>query len=584
MPVRPEAKRVRIGDRPLWVPGALQMIEDAIVARGGQVRVLAFGSGASIVFLLRRGAAVVTVEADKARARALEEMATRQGVAETLTIVQGDRAYADIVEELETGAPFEILLVDGRERADCLRHVLHLVKRGGSVILDDPQPQQYWPAFRLLIDWECVTFQGECHSTTIWSLGRSGEDARFVAKRFEHAEPGPDPSRAGLLVPQDYLGHPLEVDYIQRETIGGLGAVEAKLQAIGLIEREGAYLSPSVYRLEDCSLALESGHKMLCYGDGVFRAKTGRFARVEGRTPFVGAVDLPGLTLDLTVSGAGRYSFFLLDLLPKLDLLAAAGHAVGDFDTILINTGAPWARAMLDRVLGPGKRNVTSFASERPSFRMERSVHLEGLRSARFTPAWIHAFIDRTFGDAAASTAESFGPFVSISRQRASGRQIVNHEAFLELIGGLGFVEVFAEDHSPEELAARLREAKVLISPHGAGLANTIFAPADATVIELFSSHYTPQYFHLARDRGQDYRAFACVDADGKNVFDRYTAETRNRAEFNREDIVVPLAELVALLAPLVRRVRPQAATVPAALQGEAPVRKWSLRRLFGSQ
>ena len=149
---------------------------------------------------------------------------------------------------------------------------------------------------------------------------------------------------------------------------------------------------------------------------------------------------------------------------------------------------------------------------------------------------------------------------------------------------------MFAEDHSPEELAERLRDAKVLISPHGAGLANVIFAPSALTVIELFSSHYTPQYFHLARDRGQDYRAFACVDAEGKNVFDRYTAETRNRAEFNREDVVVPIEELETMLAPLVHRFRPatppvtgeDSALASRAAPAEVPARRWSFKRMFG--
>lgn len=585
MHVQPEAKAVKIGNRPLWAAGAPQMIEDFIAARGGEVRILEFGSGASTIFLLRRGATVVTVEHHEEWARSLQEVATARKLADKLTILRRDRPYSNIVDEFENGTQFDVLLVDGRERVDCLRQALPLVKSNGLVLLDDSQRERYWPAFKLMADRECVTFQSAPRDTTIWSLGQAPVDARFVAKRFERVEAVPEPARASLLVPRDYLGGAIEHDYVRREAIGGLGPVEAKLQAIGLIERQAVYVSPGVYRLEDCSLALEAGHKLLQYGGAVFRAKSGKFAPTEEKASFVGEVDLPGLTLDLTVSGAGRYSFFLLDLLPKLDLLAAAGYAIEDFDTILINTGAPWARAMLDRVLGPGKRNVTSFASDRPSFRMERSVHIEGLRSARFTPKWIHAFIDRTFRDTGSAEGVSFGPFVYLSRQRATGRQVLNHDAFMGLIGPLGFVEVFGEDHSPEELAARLRDAKVLISPHGAGLANIMLAPADATVIELFSSHYTPQYFHLARDRGQSYRAVAGVDGEGRNVFDRYTAESRNRAEFNREDIVVPIAELEAVLAPLVERVRPGVSVVPprgeAAVAGR-PRRGWSLRRLLG--
>ena len=423
MHVQPEAKKVKIGNRPLWAPGAPQMIEDFIAARGGEVKILEFGSGASTIFLLRRGATVVTVEHHEEWAGALREVATARDIGEKLTILRRDRPYANVPAEFPEGTTFDILLVDGRERVDCLRQALPLVKSDGLVLLDDSQRERYWPSFRLLADREAVTFQSAPRNTTIWSLAQASADPRFVAKRFERIEAAPEPGRAKLLVPREYLRSPIEADYVRRETIGGLGPVEAKLQAIGLIEREAIYLSPGVFQLEDCSLALESGHKFFRYGDAVYRTKSGKLVAVEGKEPFVGAVDLPGLTLDLTSSGAGRYSFFMLDLLPKLDLLAAAGYAIDDFDTILINTGASWARAMLDRVLGPGERKVIAFNSAQPSFRMERSVHIEGLRSARFTPKWIHAFIDRTFGEARSATGESFGPLVYISRQRASGRR-----------------------------------------------------------------------------------------------------------------------------------------------------------------
>lgn len=568
-----DRKTVKIGGRPLWAAGASKTIENFIAARGGAARILEFGSGSSTIFLLSRGATVTTVEHHEGWAEAVQEVASARELGDRLTLLRRDRPYANVVDGFAEGTRFDILLLDGRERIECLRRALPLVAPDGLVLLDDAQRDRYWPAFRLLADRACVTFESATCQTAIWALGEARADPRFVTKRFERAEPAPAPHRSALLVPQDYLSGPLTRDYVRRRPIGGLGETEAKLQALGLIEREATYVSPGVYRLEGASVALDAGHKLLTVDGAPFRARSGKILSDDTRAPFDGAVRLPGLTLDLTVSGAGRYSFFLLDLLPKLDLLAAAGHTIDDFDTILINTGAPWARAMIERVIGPG-RHIAAFSSERPSFRMERSVHIEGLRSARFTPRWIHDFVDRTFRNDI-SVGESFGPLVYISRQRASGRQIVNHDAFLDLVSPLGFVEVFAEDHSPEDLTARLRDAKVIVSPHGAGLANIVLASADATVIELFSSHYTPQYFHLARDRGQGYHAFACADADGKNVFDRYTPESRNRAEFNREDIVVPIGGLEAFLAPLVEPWRP-AVALPEREAG------WSWKRLFG--
>ncbi len=550
MHVQPEAAAIKIRNRPLWAPGAPEAIEQFIAARSGDVRVLEFGSGGSTMFLLRQGVSVTTIEHHELWADGLQQKAKSRGLADKLTILRRDRPYHDVPAEFAENTKFDILLVDGRERSDCLRKALPHVASDGLVLLDDSQRPRYWPAFTLLADRKSVTYECDARSTTIWFLESDKAEGAFVKKSFFFDGSPDQPKAEEKFLPDELLdGSALEPKYVKRAPIKNLSPVELDLQRIKLIERSATFVAPSVYQLKDSSLRIDAGRKLLNYRGSVFKEKTGDYVLSEDVAPFDGVIDLPGRTLDLTASGAGRYSFFLLDSLPKLEILRASGRSLGDFDTILVNSGAHWVGDILSSVIGEHKTKVRAFNKINASFRMEHSVHIDGIRSARFTPRWVHSYLERVFSgsrDQVAGTSEeqSFGPFVYISRQKADGRRIVNNDDFMALMQAFGFREIFAEDYSALQLARSLSEVRVLISPHGAGLANTIFCPKSATVVELFSSHFTPQYFYLARDIGQNYIAVPCVDAHGLNVFDRYDAATKDKAKFNREDVVVPLKEL----------------------------------------
>lgn len=544
---------IRIGNRPQWAPGAAEAVAAFVAARGGPVRVLEFGSGGATLFLLGLGAQVTSIDHQPERVAAVGEKAAARGLEAGLALFQRDRPYHKVSADLVPAGGFDVLLIQGRDRIGCLHGALPHVRSDGIVLLDDTQRDFHWPAFVTLADKPCTTYVGAAKRTTIWSLA-AGETG-FVPKRVVDPARGTDPNPPDLMVPREFLdGTPLGADYVVHRPIEGLKPVERDLQALRMIERKAIYIAPRLRTLADSSLRIDAGRKIFSVGGRVFREKIGDCAATDEFPLFEGEVALPGRTLDITSSGAGRYSFFLLDSLPKFALLRTLGLTLADFDTILVNSGAQWVHDMLAWALGGAQKSVRAFNSEAPSFRMERSVHIDGVRTSRFTPRWVHAYLESIFPKAPGEgDAESFGPFVYISRQKATGRQVINNDDLMGLLRTFGFREVFAEDYPPSQLARLLGQARVVLSPHGAGLANIIFCPKTTTVVELFSSHFTPQYFYLARDIGQEYVAVPCVDAHGLNVFDRYTADTPGKATYNREDIVAPLVKLKALLTTLCR-------------------------------
>ncbi|WP_323716101.1 glycosyltransferase 61 family protein [Paracoccus aminovorans] len=67
----------------------------------------------------------------------------------------------------------------------------------------------------------------------------------------------------------------------------------------------------------------------------------------------------------------------------------------------------------------------------------------------------------------------------------ARARGITGAEPLLQALAGRGFVQVAFEHLTPIEQIAQMQAADVLIAPHGAGLANMVYAKTGALVIEI---------------------------------------------------------------------------------------------------
>jgi len=74
---------------------------------------------------------------------------------------------------------------------------------------------------------------------------------------------------------------------------------------------------------------------------------------------------------------------------------------------------------------------------------------------------------------------------VYVSRRKAKRRNITNETEVEEYLQTKGFTSICFEDYSVFEQIAIMRQAKVFISLHGAGLTNTIFMSPNTTVLEL---------------------------------------------------------------------------------------------------
>lgn len=79
---------------------------------------------------------------------------------------------------------------------------------------------------------------------------------------------------------------------------------------------------------------------------------------------------------------------------------------------------------------------------------------------------------------------------IYLTRADAAQRRVLNEPEVIEFLAQLGFEVVCPGGLSFAEQIELFRTVSVVVAPHGAGLANLVFAPPGATVIEFFGDNY----------------------------------------------------------------------------------------------
>jgi len=79
---------------------------------------------------------------------------------------------------------------------------------------------------------------------------------------------------------------------------------------------------------------------------------------------------------------------------------------------------------------------------------------------------------------------------IYLSREKAPQRRIQNEDEIFELLKKYGFKKIIPEDLSMQEQFNHFANAKIIVSPHGAGLTNLVFSNDKIKVLEIFTPNY----------------------------------------------------------------------------------------------
>ncbi|TPV55130.1 glycosyltransferase family 61 protein [Aestuariibacter sp. GS-14] len=136
---------------------------------------------------------------------------------------------------------------------------------------------------------------------------------------------------------------------------------------------------------------------------------------------------------------------------------------------------------------------------------------------------------------------------IFIDRNGGNSRTVINYEELKELLEEKQFQIVRLEELNVAEQLATFKNAKLVLSVHGAGLTNVMFAPGDVKLVELMPPLCaSPSFWMMACGLGLDYYSILCEDSE--YPVPDYSDWKHDVARFNRRNVIVPIEKLDALL------------------------------------
>nr|WP_283949759.1 glycosyltransferase family 61 protein [Limobrevibacterium gyesilva] len=201
-----------------------------------------------------------------------------------------------------------------------------------------------------------------------------------------------------------------------------------------------------------------------------------------------GAVQqLRGTWLSLLAFNHANYYHWMLDCLGRL--AAADSAALAECAGVLVpelRTGFQTAGFALT---GLQQSHAVHTVAADAALRVERVVVPWSISCDHRPHPCIRGFFG-TLRAAAPACAGPFPPRVYIDRRGGPNRPLVNEDELVTGLAGLGFVPVRLERLSLAEQIALFANAEIVVAPHGAGLANIVFAQPGSRVVELHADFW----------------------------------------------------------------------------------------------
>lgn len=242
-----------------------------------------------------------------------------------------------------------------------------------------------------------------------------------------------------------------------------------------------------------------------------------------------------------------NYYHWLTDCLIQLEGLEHYRDRTGKKPVLILQSNpASWQIESL-KLLGYEPEDC--FRWEVPRVEVKHLVVTSARRAKRSpSPAACVWLREQILSNLPASVNETqYASRIYISRPKAVGRGAANEDEVIATLTPYGFKAYTLENLSFAEQVQLFSQAEIVVATHGAGLTNMIFAQKKLTVIELFDSFLTPDYFLLAKALGFDYKFLTSSE----------NAPIQYSKKFNQVSVdIAKLQVLVAQVLPSVGMLR----------------------------
>jgi capsular polysaccharide biosynthesis protein len=357
---------------------------------------------------------------------------------------------------------------------------------------------------------------------------RRGDRAQVIALCDKILALAPDDPSALLAAAVNRLktGDPQRAaeHFARIEALGSGDASTARLLDEALIDPERAARGePYVATLHD--VLVDADFWSVIDGDRIYTRETQ--ARTVANSPRVrGRVTPDRAQCIMTLPRAPRrieapcillgsdanYAHWVLRNVLKLSLLEQADLPAG-LPYLVADNLRPWHRAYLE-LLGIPEARLLRVPPDEVVVCATLHVPTQLRNHPRMGEAidWLRAKVAAHRVKGAAPDAE--GALLYASRREQSNRRLLNEAEVEALLAQRGFrVIVPGEMRVPDQIAAFSR-ARVVVAPHGAGLANMVFAPPGATLIEITSRaiHHMDEFRMAAQAGGQQVQCVVSED------------------------------------------------------------------------
>lgn len=216
-----------------------------------------------------------------------------------------------------------------------------------------------------------------------------------------------------------------------------------------------------------------------------------------------------------------EYFHWFTDYLPRILGLEAYKSQTGEAPKVLIPADPPdWLTKSLEWT-GVGSDRWIEYPGGRVHVKnlvipsMRRHAYDDDVEGwSVVSPKSMRILRDRI--REATSVTPSSTERVYISRSDSDERRVVNEDEVMNLLDRRGFERYVLSELSLYEQARLFANASEVVSPHGAGLVNTIYGE-DLSVVELFGDTINPCYYSLAAGFGFNY-AYLCCEPTGPDM------------------------------------------------------------------
>ena len=181
-------------------------------------------------------------------------------------------------------------------------------------------------------------------------------------------------------------------------------------------------------------------------------------------------------------SGRGYYHW-MFDVLPRIQLLKAAGYDFENIDKFLINNYISKFHIETLAMIGV-PRNKIMESQLSPHIQAEKLIVPSLVGNTGSVPKYACDFLRNEFlGKISKNNHHS--KRIYVNRGQVVHRRVINEPAIVGFLKKYGFESVALETLSLTEQIALMASAEVVIAPHGAGLTNIVFCDPGTTIIEF---------------------------------------------------------------------------------------------------